>query len=261
VFLALVRAGFRRYSTYRVATAAGASTNITFGFLRYYMLLAVAVSAGGSVAGYDAPKLATFVWASQGVMAVIAMGWTSEHAERIRSGDVVVDLLRPVDPVWHQLAVDVGRAGFDLLTRFTLPLAAGVLFFDLYEPRHLVTYPQFVLSVALAVVVSFACRFVVSCATYWLLDIRGPAILWMLLSGLLSGLYFPLRLLPEPWVSVVTYGTPFPALIQTPLDILVERTEHPWRMLLVQAGWAVAILALARHVQRRAERKLVVQGG
>jgi ABC-2 type transport system permease protein len=29
----------------------------------------------------------------------------------------------------------------------------------------------------------------------------------------------------------------------------------------VQAVWAVVLLALARHVQRRAERKLVVQGG
>jgi ABC-2 type transport system permease protein len=29
----------------------------------------------------------------------------------------------------------------------------------------------------------------------------------------------------------------------------------------LQAVWAVGLLALAAHVQRRAERKLVVQGG
>ena len=99
MYLALARAGFRRYATYRIATLAGASTNITFGFLRCYALLAVATATGGSISGYDRPRLATFVWGSQGALAVIAIWDTYEQAERIRTGDVVVDLQRPVDPV------------------------------------------------------------------------------------------------------------------------------------------------------------------
>jgi ABC-2 type transport system permease protein len=41
-YRALVGAGFRRYATYRQATVAGAVTNTVFGFLRCYVLLAVA---------------------------------------------------------------------------------------------------------------------------------------------------------------------------------------------------------------------------
>ena len=44
-------------------------------------------------------------------------------------------------------------------------------------------------------------------------------------------------------------------------DILVERAAHPWLMVATQAAWAVVVLLVARVVQRRAERKLVVQGG
>jgi ABC-2 type transport system permease protein len=261
VYLALARAGFRRYSTYRIATLAGATTNITFGFLRCYALLAVAAAVGGTVSGYDAPRLATYVWASQGMLAVIAIWDTYEQAGRIRTGDVVVDLQRPVDPVWHLLAVDVGRAAFQALSRFTLPLVAGALAFDLYAPRHPATYPLFAASMALAVVVSFGCRHLVQSVAYWILDVRGPQVFWALLSGALSGLYFPLWLLPEPWGTVLVYGTPIASMIQAPMDVLVERAEYPYLLLGVQAGWAAVVLAAARLVQRRAERRLVVQGG
>jgi ABC-2 type transport system permease protein len=261
LYLALARAGFRRHSTYRMATLAGASTNITFGFLRCYTLLAVAAATGGTISGYDAPRLATFVWASQGMLAVIAIWGTSEQAERIRTGDVVIDLQRPVDPVWHLLAVDAGRAVFNLVTRMTLPLLAGALVFDLYVPHDPVTYALFPVSLALAVVVSFACRHLVQCAAYWILDIRGPQVLWALVSGLLSGLYFPLWLLSEPWASLLVYGTPVPSIIQVPMDILVERTDDPSPLLAAQAVWAMVMVAAARGVQRRAERKMVVQGG
>jgi len=260
VYFALARAGFRRYATYRVATVAGVTTNITFGFLRVYTLLAVAAAAGGTVAGYDAPKLVTYVWASQGMFALVAM-WQGEQAERIRSGDVVVDLQRPIDLVWHLLAADLGRAGFQLLGRAIPPVVLGALLFDLYLPRHLVTYPLFTVSVVLAVVVSFACRHLVQSTAYWLMDIRGPLVFWLLLSGLLSGLYFPLWMLPEPWATVLVYGTPVPSILLVPMDILVERTPNPYPLLAVQVGWTVLTLGAARVVQRRAERKLVVQGG
>jgi ABC-2 type transport system permease protein len=58
-------------------------------------------------------------------------------------------------------------------------------------------------------------------------------------------------------------ATPFPSVVQMPLDILVERGSLALRLglLVVQAGWVAALLALCRWAQRRGERKLVIQGG
>jgi ABC-2 type transport system permease protein len=61
LFMALARAGFRRYATYRQAIVAGAFTNSVFGLLRCYVILAVATGGGGLAAGYISPQLATFV--------------------------------------------------------------------------------------------------------------------------------------------------------------------------------------------------------
>jgi ABC-2 type transport system permease protein len=263
-FGALAWSGFRRYATYRQATIAGSFTNIVFGFLRCYVLLAVAAgAAGGRPGGYDPAQLATFVWVGQGLLTVTGIwGWT-ELADRIRTGDVASDLLRPVPPVSAYLAADLGRAAHGMLTRFVPPVVVGALVFPFVVPHRWQTVPLFLISVVLAVIGSFGCRFLVNATAYWLQDARGPLMLWTLGSGVLAGLYFPLRLLPD-WAAVTLWVvTPFPGLLQTPLDVLVERDPagRQFGLVVLQAIWVIGLLALARFVQRRAERKLVVQGG
>ncbi|MBO3738487.1 ABC transporter permease [Actinoplanes flavus] len=263
-FGALIGSGFRRYATYRQATIAGTFTNIVFGFLRCYVLLAVAATAAGQrPAGYTAEQLATYVWVGQGLLAVIGLwGWT-ELADRIRSGDIAADLLRPVPPLTGFLAADLGRALHGMLTRFVPPLLAGAVFFPLHTPSRWQTVPLFAVSVVLAVVICFGCRFVVNATAYWLQDARGPITLWTLGAGVLGGLYFPLRLLPAELTVALWVATPLPSLLQTPLDVIAERDGPALQAGLValQVVWAVLILALGALVQRRAERRLVVQGG
>ena len=263
-FGALMWSGFRRYSTYRQATVAGSFTNIVFGFLRCYVLLAVAAGAtGGAAGGYDIRQLATFVWVGQGLLTVVGIWGYSDLADRIRTGDIASDLLRPVPPVTAYLAADLGRGGYQLLTRFAPPVIVGAIAFPLVAPSRWQTVPLFAVSVLLAVIGSFGCRYLVNSTAYWLGDARGPLMFWTLGSGVLAGLYFPLRLLPE-WVTITIWvATPFPGLLQTPLDVLVERDGPGLQAGLValQAVWAVVMVALAALVQRRAERRLVVQGG
>jgi len=262
-YLAYVSAGFRRYSTYREAMVAATVTNCVFGFLRCALLLTIVKANGGAVAGYDDARLATFVWVGQGLIGLVFIWAPPELAERIRSGDVVMDLLRPVDPVWREFAADLGRAGYAAFTRLLVPIAVGAIFFDLYAPRQVVTYPAFVAAVLMAATVCFACRYLVSAAAYWLLDARGPQMAWILLSGVLGGLYFPLWFLPETAGWALILATPFPSVVQLPLDVLVERggPAQQATLLAVQAGWVVAMLSVSRWVQSRAERKLVIQGG
>jgi len=263
-FRAIAQSGFRRWPTYRQATVAGAVTNVVFGFVRCYVLLAVADSAaGGRAAGYDAEQLATYLWTGQGLLSVVAIwGWT-DLADRIRTGDVAADLLRPIHPVVSYLAADLGRAGHAVLARFLPPVIVGLSFCPFHPPQRWASVPLFALSVLLAVVVCFGCRFLVNATAYWAQDARGAIFFWTLASGVLAGLYFPLRLLPD-WLALLLYvGTPFPSVLQIPSDVLIERDGPLLQagLVAVQAGWCAALLALCVVVQRRAERRLVVQGG
>ena len=262
-YLALAAAGFQRYATYRQAMVAAVVTNSVFGFLRFAVMLAVLEAGGRTVAGYDEPQLATFVWAGQGLIGVVLLWALPDFAERIRTGDVITDLLRPIDPVWQLLAADLGRVGYAVLTRFVVPVVVGALVFDLYAPRRPLSYALFACSMLLASVVCFGCRYLVNASAYWLLDVRGPQTAWTLTSGIFGGLFFPVWFFPHAMAIGLIVATPFPSVIQIPLDILVERgplTEQ-LGLLGVQGGWVAALLVLCVWVQRRGERKLVVQGG
>jgi ABC-2 type transport system permease protein len=259
---ALAGAGFRRYSTYRQATVAGIVANTTFGFLRTYILLSVAGSAG-RLAGYDEAQLLTFVWVGQGLIAVVNAWTIVDLADRVRTGDIVADLLRPVGPFAAHLCTDLGRAGFAMLTRFVVPISAGLLAFGLYLPRNPLSYVLFGVSVTIAVVISFCGRYLIALTAFWLLDTRGLNQVWVFFWGGGSGLYFPLPVLPD-WLQLVLWiGTPFPSTLQAPLDIAVERggPGHAGLVLLAQVAWLGVTLLACRHVQCRAWRKLVVQGG
>jgi ABC-2 type transport system permease protein len=254
----LVRAGFRRWSTYRRAALAGLVTNVVFGFMRCAVLLSVFESSA-RVAGYDPAGAVTFVWVGQGMLNVILMWQGTELAQRVRSGDVAIDLVRPWDLQAALLAEDLGRAGFSVLVRFVPPMLVGGLFFELRLPDAPVTWLVFAVGVLLAVVVSFGMRFVLNLTAFWLLDWRGVFGLYAVTSGVLAGLVVPIGLFPG-WLKVAIWCTPFPAMVQVPADLLVERGSAA-ALLAHQAAWAVALLLLGRVVLRRGTRTLVVQGG
>lgn len=119
LYAAVAAKGFRRYATYRAATLAGIFTNTVFGVILAQTYLALWDERPG-LGGYDQAQALTFVWIGQSLhMAVAAMGGGSEEElmERIRTGDIAVDLYRPVDLQLWWLAQDAGRACFQLLAR------------------------------------------------------------------------------------------------------------------------------------------------
>ncbi|WP_309117202.1 ABC-2 family transporter protein [Saccharothrix sp.] len=255
-YVHLALAGFRRYSTYRQAMFAGLTANVVFGMLRTAVLVAAVGAA--PVAGYDAASAVTYVWLGQGLLAFVVLWGESQLSERIRTGDVVVDLYRP----WHLqaalLAEDVGRAAYAAVVRLVPPVAIGALFFPFRWPEpH--TWPLFAVSAVLALVISFGMRFILNCTTFWLLDSRGVRNMYEVSSGLLCGLIVPLAFMPE-WARDVLWATPFPYLIQAPIDVFLEQGPQ-WTVLALQAFWAVVVLAAGNLVLSRAVRKVVVQGG
>ena len=259
----IARRGYRRYAAYPGATAAGLFTNTFFGFLQAYILLAVYESRE-TIGGYDVRDAVTYVWLTQGLLSVVASFGPSwiELALRVRSGDIAVDLGRPLDLQRTQLAHDAGRAWYQLLYRAAPPFVLGALLFDLTGPSEVYVWALFAVSVALAVVVSFAVRFLVNLLSFWLTDYRGAMLLVMTVSHLLSGLIVPLAFFPEPW-DTVARALPFASMLQLPVDVFVGAAEGSEivAVLAIQAAWAVVLLGLGRVVLAAATRKLVIQGG
>jgi ABC-2 type transport system ATP-binding protein len=63
----IARRGFRRYATYRAATAAGIFTNTVFGFIRAYVFITLLKTAG-DIGGYTLRDTLTYTFVTQGRM-------------------------------------------------------------------------------------------------------------------------------------------------------------------------------------------------
>lgn len=253
----LARRGYRRYAAYPAATWAGVFTNTVFGFLRAYVLLAV-LRRRPEIGGYDAADAVTYAWLTQAmIMTVYIWSWY-DLALRIRTGDIAIDLARPVDVQRSMLAFDLGRAVYHFLFRGVPPFLVGALVFTVRVPEDAARWALFLASVALAVCVSFGFRFLWSLATFWLADYRGVAIAATMISTFLSGFLVPVSFFPA-WLETLARALPFWALMQAPVDVFLGHGGLP--EIALQAVWAVGLLALGRGVLALATRRLVVQGG
>ncbi|MGW4200453.1 ABC transporter permease [Streptomyces sp. NPDC004726] len=255
---------FRRYATYRVATAAGVFTNTVFGFILAYTYTAL-WDERPQLGGYDVSQALTYVWLSQSLLMACAMmggGFEDELVERIRTGDIAIDLFRPADLQLWWLAADMGRACFHLLGRGVLPMAFGALAFDLALPASPLTWLAFLVSVTLGLLVGFALRFLMALSAFWLLDGAGVTQIGMLVGLFFSGMLLPLNLFPGA-LGEIARALPWSSLLQIPADVLLGK--HTGRGLAeayaFQAGWAIALLAAGRLLQSVATRRVVVQGG
>jgi ABC-2 type transport system permease protein len=183
-------------------------------------------------------------------------------ADRIQTGDVVVDLYRPVDLQLFELATEFGRAAFQCTVRAVLPIVAGGLVFDLRLPSTPRVWLLFGVSLALGIATSFAHRFVVTLTTFWTFDYRAASQMAVVVSQVMSGVALPIVLFPS-WLEHLARALPYVGLVQIPIEILLGK--HEGRDLVTALGsqvlWTVGLLALGQVVLRAATRRVVVQGG
>ena len=138
--LLLVAAGFREQSRYRLAALGGLVANATFGLLKVAILFATVEAAGGELAGYDAATMSAYIWISQGMLGSVNLMGRVDIAERIRTGDVTVDFLRPLDVHTAMIAHELGRSVFSLLPRGLPSVLIGALLVGMATPDSPAAY-------------------------------------------------------------------------------------------------------------------------
>ncbi|MFC4048112.1 ABC transporter permease [Actinomadura syzygii] len=252
--------GLRRHSSYPLGSLTEAGTNTVFGFMRAYVLIAL-WEVRPSLGGYAVADAITFCFITQALIGPVQIFGGLDLAERIRNGDVAIDLYRPVGMQGWWLAEDLGRASASLLLRAGPPLIAGSLFFPFRWPGAL-NLAAFAVAVPLAVAVGFGMRYLVAMGMFWLHDDRGLNAVTLVMSLFFSGMILPLVVFPGA-LGTVARSLPWAAQIQVPADVFLGR--HTGLGLAgalgFQAGWAAVLLGAGALATRAARRKLVVHGG
>ncbi len=261
IYFELARLAFQQQFAYRAATLAGLFTNSVWGVLlaSIYLGLFSSQPDGTPVEGFTAAQAVTYVWIGQAlIMPVYLWGWW-EIIQTIRTGAIVTDMLKPTDYFTYWLSRDLGRAAGHIILRLVPTLLIGSILFDLIYPDSPWRFIAFLVSVVLAVIVSFTFRFMSNLWGFWILDQRGIAGFTTVLVGVFSGHLLPIAWYPDPIRDVMNV-LPFRAIVMTPVEIWLGQVTIAAGLAL-QIFWCVVMASLAQALQSVAERKVVVQGG
>lgn len=261
IYLAAARLAFQRQLAYRAANLAGLLTNIFFGVLRAYVLIAL-FGAKSEVAGYSLKAAITYTGLTQALISFLMLfGWW-DLMRTIRAGDVASDLSRPFDFFGYWWAQDCGRAIGHLILRGLPIMILYAIFYRIALPPGPIHGVAVVFSMVLALFISFCYRFIVNLAAFWTQDAIGIGRAAWMVSVFLSGFLMPVAFLP-PWFGFVIRLLPFAYMINTPVEIYLGIADGAgvWAALGAQLGWCVALYILARLMLAAGVQKLVIQGG
>lgn len=261
LYFELAKKSFQRQVAYRGATLAGFATNLFFGALRASVLVAV-FGAQSSLAGYSLRDAFTYTGFTQAMIAATALWGWFDMIRSIKSGEVASDLSRPFDYYAFWLAQDIGRSLYQLIARgVTIMLAFGLMF-GISLPQTVGHWLLAAASVACALLLSFAWRFLISSTAFWLTDAIGFARMAYFMMTFPSGFMVPLAFMPD-WLQAVCRATPFPSFVDTPVTVFLghARGADALNLIAVQTIWLAVLAVLGRFAAEVGRRKLTIQGG
>ena len=213
--------------------------------------------------GMDLERMTTYGGLGILLMPIMRSAMRIQYyiAEQVRLGTLELDLMKPLDFMFHMLSRSVGDLGVELLTR----LAPGVLFAYLFlgfrPPISVQAGLAFLVSLALGYLVIFVLSFLMGMLSIITLDIRSYTWAYNSLVRFASGQVVPLWMFP-PALAAIAAALPFQAVYFVPMSIYVGAYEGSLgNALLSQAAWAVGLFLAARLCWARVQRRVTIQGG
>ncbi|MGI6083027.1 MAG: ABC transporter permease [Limnochordia bacterium] len=254
---------------YRLAWVSGAAVGIFWALIEITVLAVFYNYAenkeAGTMAGLTLRQVVTYVWVAQAIWTMQPMSIDSDILSQINSGDVGIELCRPIDLYFHWFAkIAAGRLA-PLFWRGSLTLLCGTLMPPAYRLSWPASLPGF-----LWTVVSLSCAFLL-CTAFagFVSTVRlnvawgdGPVYMLMFIGSVLSGSTLPLQLWPEPWQRVLLWQ-PFAGYMDIPIRLYIG-TMHPGEAhggVLLQVAWILFFVVAGKLLMARRLRTIVVQGG
>ena len=259
VYATLAGAAFRRNLVYVWAHMATNLGSALFGLI--YMALWQAADRGRTLAGWSPHMFAQYIALSQFVL------WVSTFImpylgidQQIRSGQVALELVRPVGYLPRMLAAGAGEVLYNILFR-SLPMALMFTALGVF-PWERLAQPAVLLETLAALglcgLMGLLIQYLSGMAAFWTVEPRWARRVFFALVMAAGGQLLPLFLLPL-WARAVVQWLPFQTLVWLPVAVWLGRAQPgDW---ISAISWGVAMCALAAVVTLRAYRKLEVQGG
>ncbi len=260
LYLQFARCSFQRLAAYRLANWTGIAVNFFF-FLIHAQVYLAFFGSRQEVSGWRPTDAVLYFATSEALLMVLGVISHYDLSERIRSGDVTIDLVRPMRLWERALAEHFGSAAYYLAARASVVYVGARLMYGLDQPAgpELLWLP---ISLALAIAIGGLLIYLAHALSFWWEYAHGPLMAMNVLIWFFGGVAVPLDFYPEGlrWVCDVL---PFRAAVYTPVALASGRLTGGALAfgLLHQGVWLLLLIGLAHTTETRGVRRMVTQGG
>lgn len=254
----------KRVVARNMAYRANVPITVLRNILRIFVQVAIwsALLRQGAMQGITVSDMLTYVVLSNCLSMIMVDGVAYMVDDRLRTGSIAMDLLKPVS---YPLFVGANAAG-DILFRVAFMVAptllTAILAVGLQGPTSSIHLLAFLGATAVAAALSFCIAILVGLCAFWFL--QAWHFDWFLggISGVLSGAWVPLWFFPD-WLARVAQWLPFQQLSFVPSAIYLGKipAAEIGGHLLQGVLWIAALSLVCALLWRRAVRRLVIQGG
>lgn len=256
----LIRQAFLQATVFRANYAIGLLSDLLFVYLSIEVW--TELYSGQPVAGgLTIPQLITYVTLAR-IIAPIDMEFVQQMQQRVLSGEIASELIKPIPLSGYMLAQEIGRYLSRLLLR-VLPIALFVLLFTgMTLPQSPVYVLLFVVSVALSFWLMFGINYIAALMAFWVTQLFSINVLKGQTVRLFSGALVPLWFFPASALPLLKL-LPFASVAFVPIQLFLERVtlKEACFDLCLQLLWGGIIWWLGRRIWNRAVRQLSVNGG
>jgi ABC-2 type transport system permease protein len=257
---------------YRLAALSGATVSAFWAFIEIVVIMVFFTY--GSQTSYSINNMTlqqgiAYIWMTQSLFGLLAMGIDDDIMTKIVNGDVSVELCRPLDLYWHWYARSAAGAVSATLLRGGFVFLCGVIVsligfpnIGVAPPVSLLNFTLFLLSAFGAVLLTVAFRMLLSAIRLSVAWGDGPMNLLMVSGGVLSGAYLPLQLWPDFMQTFLRFQ-PFASTLDTPVRLYVGSISIADGLIsiAIQLVWIIIIITTGKLIMNGRLKSIVVQGG
>ncbi|MFP4344602.1 MAG: ABC transporter permease [Anaerolineales bacterium] len=214
-----------------------------------------------TIAGLNLRATLNYVLLAQVMVPLVENDLILQFGGLLHQGQIVVELLRPLDFQEQQYLQSVALSATNLLMKLPL-LLIGWLLFGLRIPADPRVWGAFLVALVLGHAVLFCFDWILACLTFYTTEAWGLHVVRSGVALFASGALIPLRIMPDGVERMVRL-LPFAQALDVPISLLSGVTpvaEAP-RLWLGQLAWLLGLFVTSRLIFHLAVRKVTVQGG
>ncbi|GLW27838.1 ABC transporter permease [Actinoplanes regularis] len=213
------------------------------------------------VAGLTLESTVVYLTLASLQAAVINTPVTWIMSSRVRSGEVLFDVSRPLGYPGQMLALQAGQSMIQVAVMVLVTPVAGLLG-GLSGPAGLTAGLLYPVALVLGWVLNALLTLLIGLSAFWTVDNVGITVLYRFVAAFLAGATVPLIFFPGP-LRTLAEALPFRFVVYQPAAIYIGQVDGAEALggFALSLAWIVILAGVVGLTWRRAYRRIVVHGG